>query len=231
MGKIMVEPTRKWIGYARVSTLEQDPEMQVRALRDFIAAKGGDPENVFVETASGKTMDRPVLKTLLRTRPPGTTIVVWKFDRLGRTTRGVLETVEVMEKRGVDFVSVTEPIDTTTPMGKVFFTIMAAFAQMERELISERTKEGMAKKRAAGWKPGPRGMFQTNEKYHARLKELMESGEFDRMSNEQVWEALVAADPMAKKKPKVRTYISWKHQGFPGAGVEIAEPSVDPDSE
>ena len=132
------------IGYARVSTLDQNPELQLAALREVGC------ERIFTETASGARQDRRRLRAAMRSIKPGDTLVVWKFDRLARSLRQLTDTLEVLDKRGAGFQSLTEVIDTTTPGGRLIFHIMAALAEFERALIRERTLAGLATARAEG---------------------------------------------------------------------------------
>jgi len=150
-----IEPERRLIGYARVSTDDQDLTLQRKALVGY----GVQPEHIFEEHASGGRMDRPALRRALRSMRGGDTIVVWKLDRLGRTLTGVIEAVEEMTQEGVNLVSLTEKIDTTSAMGRAFFQIALVFAELERALISERTKAALAQKRANGetYSPTPYG--------------------------------------------------------------------------
>lgn len=136
------------IGYARVSTQDQSLEPQVQAL----TAAGC--ERVFTDTASGGRMDRTGLKEALSHLRSGDVLVVWKLDRLGRTTRGMLEFAGDLETRNVGLKSLTDHIDTTSAAGRMFFTLMSAFAEMERELIRERTRAGLDVARARGRKGG-----------------------------------------------------------------------------
>ena len=127
------------IGYARVSTTEQNLDLQLNALH----AAGA--ERVFSDQGvSGSKTERPQLAAVLDHLRAGDTLAVWKLDRLGRNTRHVLEVIEELESRSVGFRSLTEAIDTTGPMGKAMLTIMAAFAQLERDTIIERTRAGLA---------------------------------------------------------------------------------------
>lgn len=132
------------VGYARVSTQDQDPELQVDALR-----KAGC-EKIFTEKASGAKRDRPELMAALEYARDGDTIVVWKLDRLARSLKQLIETVENLEDRGIGFKSVTETIDTTTSGGKLVFTIFAALAEFERSIIQERTRAGLEAARSRG---------------------------------------------------------------------------------
>jgi DNA invertase Pin-like site-specific DNA recombinase len=132
------------IGYARVSTQDQDPDLQIRALTE------AGCEKIFSEKASGAQRDRPELTALLANVRQGDTLVVWKLDRLARSLKQLLETVEGLEQRGIGFKSVTEAIDTTTPGGRLVFTIFGALAEFERSIIRERTIAGLQAARAHG---------------------------------------------------------------------------------
>mgnify|MGYP001839466187 CR=1 FL=1 len=103
-----------------------------------------------VQDVSGRTSDRPGLKRVLRTLSEGDTLVVWKLDRLGRSMRHLVGLVEELRERGINFKSLTDSIDTSSPMGRFFFHVMGALAEMERELIVERTHAGLAAARAEG---------------------------------------------------------------------------------
>lgn len=141
------------IGYARVSTQDQDTGLQQVAL-----AEAGC-EQVYTEKASGAQRDRPELAAALDYARKGDTLVVWKLDRLARSLRQLIETVERLEERGVGFRSLTENIDTTTNGGKLVFHLFAALAEFERGLIRERTVAGLAAARARGRVGGrPRGL-------------------------------------------------------------------------
>ena len=132
------------LGYARVSTADQQPQLQVDALEHAGCYR------VFTETASGARSDRPVLEQLLDQLRPGDTLVVWKLDRLGRSLRHLVDTVTGLADRGIGFRSLQEAIDTTTPGGKLVFHVFAALAEFERDLIRERTSAGLAAARARG---------------------------------------------------------------------------------
>jgi DNA invertase Pin-like site-specific DNA recombinase len=132
------------VGYARVSTQDQDPNMQVDALR------AAGCEKIFTEKASGAKRDRPELAAALDYARQGDTLVVWKLDRLARSLKQLIETVEGLEKRGVGFRSLTETIDTTSAGGRLVFTIFAGLAEFERSIIKERTRAGLDAARARG---------------------------------------------------------------------------------
>lgn len=131
-------------GYARVSTLDQNLDSQVDALK----AAGCD--KIFEEKMSGKRDDRPELKRLLDQLRKGDTLVVYKLDRLGRSTFKLLELTADFEKNGIEFVSIVDGIDTSTPVGKFFFRTMASIAELERDIIAERTQAGLKAARARG---------------------------------------------------------------------------------
>lgn len=144
--------TGELIGYARVSTKDQSTKQQVEALR-----KHGVPDdNIFVETVSGVSHRRPRLEEAIAKCDCGDTFVVWKFDRFGRSIIDLLKRMQHLEDKGVGFVSLTDQIDTTTPAGRLMVHMLAAIAQFERDMISERTRAGMQHKiRTEGYRPGP----------------------------------------------------------------------------
>lgn len=132
------------IGYARVSTQDPDPALQLDALQQ------SGCEKIFTEKASGAQRDRPELKAALDTLRPGDTLVVWKLDRLARSLRQLIDTVESLDTRHIGFRSLTEAIDTTAPGGKLIFHLFGALAEFERSVIRERTNAGLASARARG---------------------------------------------------------------------------------
>lgn len=141
------------IGYARVSTRDQTPALQLDALR-----KAGC-ERVFEETASGAQRERPQLTAALTYMRSGDTLVVWKLDRLARSMKQLIETVDQLEDRQIGFRSLTEQIDTTTPGGRLIFHVFGALAEFERSIIRERSRAGLEAARARGRVGGrPRAM-------------------------------------------------------------------------
>lgn len=134
------------IGYARVSTGEQNLEMQIKALEEAGCKK------IFTEKASGAQRDRPELKAALEYMRPseGDILVVWKLDRLARSLKQLIETIEALEKNGIGFRSLTEAIDTTSPGGKLVFHVFGALSEFERGLIRERTMAGLKAAKAMG---------------------------------------------------------------------------------
>ena len=127
------------IGYARVSTTDQNPQLQLDALREAGAVRVFNDHGV-----SGSTAARPGLDTCLDHLRKGDVLTVWKLDRLGRNTQHVLAVVDELTSRGIGFRSITEGLHTDGPMGKAMLTIMAAFAQLERDTMIERTRAGLA---------------------------------------------------------------------------------------
>ena len=132
------------VGYARVSTAHQDEALQMDALN-----RAGC-EKIFTERMSGAKRDRPQLNAALDYMRDGDTLVVWKLDRLARSMRQLIETIEMLAVRGIGFRSLTEEMDTTTSGGKLVFHIFGALAEFERDLIRERTKAGLEAARARG---------------------------------------------------------------------------------
>lgn len=141
------------IGYARVSTTDQNLDLQFDALVDA----GVSRENIYEDKSSGRNDNRPGLDACLKALREGDTLLVWKLDRLGRNFRHLINTVRGLQDRGVAFVVLTGQganIDTTTPNGKLTFGIFAALAEFERDMISERTKAGLNSARARGRRGG-----------------------------------------------------------------------------
>lgn len=136
------------IGYARVSTQDQNAELQLDALH-----RAGC-EQVFSDKATGVLRERPELMACLRTLRQGDTLVVWKLDRLARSVKDLVELIHDLERRGIGFRSLTETIDTTSAGGRLIFHIFGALAEFERSLIRERTLAGLAAARARGRKGG-----------------------------------------------------------------------------
>ncbi len=136
------------IGYARVSTQDQNLDLQL----DALDREGA--EKVFTDTVSGAQAARPGLDEALSHLRSGDTLVVWKLDRLGRSLRHLIDTIQALSDRGIGFKSLQESIDTTTPGGKLVFHVFGALAEFERDLIRERTNAGLKAARARGRKGG-----------------------------------------------------------------------------
>lgn len=132
------------IGYARVSTVDQNLDRQIDAL------KAVGCEQIYFEKASGRSKDRPELKKMIEHLRSGDQVVVVKLDRIGRNTKNLIELSEQFEDLGVDFISLGDSIDTSTATGRLFFSVLAAIAQFEADLNRERTMEGLEAARRRG---------------------------------------------------------------------------------
>lgn len=160
-------------GYARTSTRDQNTGLQL----DALAKENLD--HVFIdEGVSGTLASRPQWDLMLSMLKPGDEVVIWKFDRAGRNTMHVLQAVEAITAAGATFRSLTEKIDTSGPMGTAMLTIMAAFAQLERDTIVERTRAGLAAAKAQG-KVGGRPSV-VDAKTLTKIKKLIASGDHSR---------------------------------------------------
>lgn len=158
------------IGYARVSTDDQSLDLQLDALKKA----GCEPTRIYKDKLSGLTSKRPGLDEALGQLRPGDVFIIWKLDRLGRSVKGLVDFVAELEEQEVQFKSLTDGIDTTTPTGRFFFHIMASLAQMERELIAERTKAGLEAARKRG-RIGGRKRSMTKSKLES-AKKLLDDG-------------------------------------------------------
>ena len=151
------------IGYARVSTGEQNLFLQRSAL------EGAGCERVFEDRGvSGAALRRPTLEEALKIMQPGDVLTVWKLDRLGRSLPHLLQLVERLKGQGAGFRSLTEAMDTTTPGGELIFHVMGALAQFERSMIIERTRAGMQAARAQGRRAGRKPKLTREQLAHAR---------------------------------------------------------------
>lgn len=158
------------IGYARVSTADQDLTLQTAALE-----KAGC-ERIFTDTISGAKFERPGLVAALTIARAGDCLVIWKLDRLGRSIKGLIELSADLSARNIDLRSLTEGIDTSSPTGRLMFHVLASVGEMERDLIRERTVAGLAAARAAGRVGGGRKSPLTPDKL-ATAKRLLKAGE------------------------------------------------------
>lgn len=155
------------IGYARVSTDDQNLDLQTDAL-----TKSGCTQ-IYEEKASGKSRARPELENCLKALRPGDVLLVWRLDRLGRSLSDLVKIVGELEARGVGFESVTEKIETTTATGRLVFHLFAALAEFERNLIRERTKAGLDAARARGREGGRKKKL--SDKEIQQVKSLMKA--------------------------------------------------------
>jgi len=139
--------------YVRVSSGEQNPAAQERALRDYIQRRGWKLQQIYRDQGvSGASSNRPALIELMKACRRGSVdvVVVWKFDRFARSLKQLMSGLEMCRALGIDFVSVTESIDTSLPSGELVFQMIGAVAQFERSLIGERVRSGLANARANG---------------------------------------------------------------------------------
>jgi DNA invertase Pin-like site-specific DNA recombinase len=147
------------VGYARVSTVEQNLDLQLDALTQAKC------EKIFKDMKSSAKVERPGLSQALAYMREGDVLTVWKLDRLGRSLRDLIDTINALKERGVGFKSLQDAIDTTTAGGMLIFHIMAALAEFERALIRERTQAGLKAARARGRKGGrPRKFTREQER-------------------------------------------------------------------
>ncbi len=163
--------------YARVSTLEkgQDPETQLRQLREYVARRNFELIGEFVDYASGKTENREQYKIMLglvRKRQIDV-VLVWRYDRFARSTQALVNALNEFRSLGVNFISYQENIDTTTPQGELIFSIMASLAQFESALISQRVKAGMARAKSQGKRVSRPAIPVSIQK---RIQDLYEDG-------------------------------------------------------
>src|SRR5262245_35609599 len=157
------------IGYARVSTTDQNPALQLAALKKERCGR------IFIDKASGALRKRPELEKCLKSLKPGDVLVVWKLDRLGRSLRDLISLLDDLKGQGVRFKSLTEAIDTQTPTGRAMWQMVGVLAELERSLIQERTKAGRDAAIKRGVKMGRKPKLTPQQITHAR--QLVEQGE------------------------------------------------------
>src|ERR1700680_4046576 len=165
----LVRARRMKYGYARISTIEQNADMQLKALQRVGCKK------IFTDQRTGATTKRPALLRCIKTLQDGDTLTVWKLDRLARSLRDLIAILEDFDKRGIHFRSLTEEINTATPGGKLIFHIFGALAEFERGLIIERTREGMTAPRRGAVKRATAPNLPRQQTDHAR--QLIEDGQ------------------------------------------------------
>ncbi len=157
------------IGYCRVSTDDQNPDMQLSALKKAGCRK------IFTDKASGAHVKRPELEKCLKALNIDDTLIVWKLDRLGRSLHDLITLLDNLKVREVSFKSLTESIDTTTATGRAMWQMVGILAELERSLIQERTKAGRAAAQARGVKMGRKPLLSSQQVAHACT--LLEQGE------------------------------------------------------
>ena len=184
------------IGYARVSTQDQNAELQIDALKKIGC------QEIFTEKMTGTLKTRPELSACLRTLRKGDTLAVWRMDRLARSLKDLVEIIEDLHQREIGFRSLTESIDTTSASGKLIFHIFGALAEFEHSLILERTKAGLAAARARGRKGGRRPSMSPSDVKKAAAM----------LSDPQMTKAEVAQH---FKVSRTTLNASLKRQGYP----------------
>jgi DNA invertase Pin-like site-specific DNA recombinase len=160
------------IGYARVSTKDQDLSLQIDALEDAGCTR------IYQEQITGSTKDRPELQKMLEQLRDGDIIIIWKLDRLARSLKDLVGLVNEIQEKGAGLNSLHDHIDTTTPHGKFTFHLFAALAEFERDIIRERTNAGLAAARARGRKGGrPKGLSKKAQHTAIIAERLYEEGD------------------------------------------------------
>ena len=187
------------VGYARVSTRDQTVALQVDALKADGCGK------VYTEVISGAATERPILAKLLDEVRPGDIVVVWKLDRLGRSLKHLVETVNLLLQQDVGIKSLNDPIDTTTPQGRLVFNLFASLAEFERDVIRERTRAGLSAARARGRTGGrPKGLPLQAQATACAAETLYREG---KLSAQQIAEHLHIS--------KSTLYAYLRHRGVP----------------
>ena len=151
-----------YVGYARVSTQDQNIELQIDALQE------AGCKDVYQEKIGGTKSDRPELEVCMRSLRQGDVFVVWKLDRLARSLKDLVSIITILDSKGVGFMSLTESIDTTSAAGKLIFHVFGALAEFEHSLIRERTKAGLQAARARGRKGGRKPSLNDSDVRKAR---------------------------------------------------------------
>lgn len=187
-----MEHTTRAAVYARVSTAAQDGEPQLAQLRRFVSSAEWSLYHEYFDTANGESKDRPALARLMRDAFDRRfdVVVVWRFDRFGRSLSHLIQSLEEFQALHIGFVSVSERFDTSTPLGKMTFGLLASLAEFETSLRNERVALGIAKARERGVKFGRRALRLDAEKIagdYAALKSLRKTAALHRCSDRTVW--------------------------------------------
>ena len=197
------------VGYARVSTKDQSLDLQVDALQK------AECEEIFSEVASGAKTSRPVLDDLLSRLRAGDVLVIWKLDRLGRSLKHLVTLANDLMEHQIGLISLNDPIDTTTPQGRLVFNIFASLAEFERDLIRERTQAGLKAARARGRKGGrPQGLSKQAKATAIAAETLYREGQLSVQG---------ICDQLGISKPTLYAYLKHRgvktgYRGNPAAG-------------
>ncbi|MGB9278115.1 MAG: recombinase family protein [Terrimicrobiaceae bacterium] len=184
-------------GYARVTTTEQTADHQVDALKQPGCTK------VYTEVMGGAHAERPVLSNLLENLRTGDVLVIWKLDRLGRSLKHLIEVVNELMTRKIGLKSLNDPIDTTTPQGRLIFNLFASLAEFERDVIRERTHAGLSAARARGRKGGrPKGVPSSAESTACAAETLYREG---KLSSQEI------AGKLQISKSTLYSYLRHRH--------------------
>jgi DNA invertase Pin-like site-specific DNA recombinase len=197
-----------FLGYARVSTTDQDAALQIDALT------GAGCFRIFTDKASGSLESRPELDKLLDQIRPGDTLVVWRLDRLGRSLRNLIDQITALHERGIGFKSLQETIDTTSSGGRLVFHVFGALAEFERDLIRERTNAGLAAARARG-RNGGRPALLTKDKL-TTAKRLYEQQE---MTVAKIGEVLGVSRSTVYRSLRQETSLSLRRRRSSGEEI------------
>ena len=165
--------------YYRVSTVDQSVDGQIAELREYAEKRGYDVAGEYVDHCSGAASQRPELDRMMHDvrQRKADLVLVWAFDRFARSTSHLVSTLEELQILGVDFVSYKQQIDTSTAAGKLTFTVLAAIAEFEREMIRERVKTGMANAKRAGTKSGnPIGRPRISAAKQSKIRSMRKDG-------------------------------------------------------
>ena len=212
------------LGYARVSTVDQNPDLQLDALKDAGCYR------VFVDQASGALENRPQLHAILDQLRPGDTLAVWKLDRLGRSLRHLIEVVACLDQRGVGFRSLQENLDTTTPGGRLVFHLFGALAEFERDLIRERTTAGLNAARARGRKGGrpsvlpPPKLAVARQMYDSRQHTVSEIAQVLGVSRASIYRHLARDEPPSVRSHRAAPAEAVDRPGFRHGSTELGAP-------
>ena len=179
----------------------QDAEVQLRELREYVAARGWPIAEIYTDTVTGSKESRPGLNRLMTDagRRSFDVVVVWRFDRFARSVSHLLRALEQFQALGVDFISLSESVDTSTPTGKMIFTVLGAVAELERSLIVERVKAGLRNARAKGKRLGRPPIFVSQN----RIDTLRESGASWRAIAKEMGIGLGTVHRIAQERSKI----------------------------
>jgi len=217
--------TGRLFGYARVSTLDQKLETQHAAL-----IEAGVPiERIYDDKKSGRTRNRAGLERVTKVMRKGDTLVVWRFDRLARNARDLLSITDELTSAGIEFLSIKEGVNTSTPAGKLMLAMIGAMAQFESDVNSERTKAGIANAARKGRTGGRKHYILAYPKRLARFTELWLEGAIPDgwMSAADIVAEMNRVDKKAPRIKSIGSYANWKGKGFPGFTRPIEERSDD----